>query len=225
MAIDCWNHLDSETLHAACLQAQAALDAAQITANASKAQGELTLWAGIVAAVGALIAGGLAYWGALRTAKLNEDIHKARVATYRFKMRMAVREVLDQATNHLNSANHQVADYEASNAKNTVAFQNTLYVTPSELRPEDWENHATLGFNAVEALHRAMNALSEAYRFGDEMRNNKMANQQSRIPTVTEVANPDGTRTITSDIAVTQNVKVAQELVHALEILRDRIEQ
>ena len=73
-------------------QALATIEAAKIAAGATAR----AAWIQAAAALGAIVAGALAYFGAVRQVRLEEHAHEARTVAYRFRLGMVVEDFLAQ---------------------------------------------------------------------------------------------------------------------------------
>jgi hypothetical protein len=127
-------------------QALATIEAAQIAAGATAR----AAWIQALAALGAIAAGGLAYFGAVRQVRLQERAHEARAVAYRFRLCKVVEEYLMHIAAACAAAREQLAAYQANGG--SARITSFRVVRPRTLHDENWEAHALLGRRAVELI-------------------------------------------------------------------------
>jgi hypothetical protein len=126
--------------------ALATLEGAKITAQATAR----AAWVQAGAAVGAIIAGGLAYFGAVRQVRLQERAHEVRAVAYRFRLSKIVEEYLAQIAAACSVAKQQLSSFEVD--RGSVRITSFRITKPQTLHDENWEIHALLGRRAVELI-------------------------------------------------------------------------
>lgn len=126
--------------------ALATLEGAKITAEAT-ARGA---WVQAGAALGAIIAGALAYFGAVRQVRLQERAHEVRAVAYRFRLSKIVGEYLARVSAAGAVAKGQLSKFEAD--RGSARITSFRVVQPRTLQDENWEMHALLGRRAVELI-------------------------------------------------------------------------
>jgi hypothetical protein len=126
--------------------ALATLEGAKITAQATLRAG----WVQVGAALGAIIAGGLAYFGAVRQVRLQERAHEVRTVAYRFRLSKIVEEYLAQIAAACSVAKQQLSSFEVD--RGSVRITSFRITKPQTLHDENWEIHALLGRRAVELI-------------------------------------------------------------------------
>jgi hypothetical protein len=207
MLPDCAS-LSSDTLTAACWQAESAASAALTVADGAFWQAWLTFIAGALAAAG----GFLAYLAATRESRRLDSVHRARTSAYRFMLRMKAQSLRDDAAISLSIASEQLANYRDGD---TGALQVHHIVRPPEFMPDQFERHALLGLEAQRAIHDTDEAADAAYRIADQMRN-KTVNEPYGIKEGSRTEHPDGSVTFEGDIAVSQYALISRVLVNAV---------
>jgi hypothetical protein len=111
------------------------------TIEAAWIQGGFTFAAGLVA----LVAGALAYCGAINAAtiqtRLENEKHESRVSAYRNRIAEVAVKLRDLCF---------INGIHLSNEPDTVRVE--LFTIPEELHPKNWHDHAMLGDKAVTAI-------------------------------------------------------------------------
>jgi hypothetical protein len=123
--------------------ALATIEGAKITAEATAR----SAWVQTGAALGAIVAGGLAYFGAVRQVWLQERAHEVRAVAYRFRLSKIVEEYLAQVAAAVAVAKQQLANFRAD--RGSVRITSFRVTRPQTLHDENWEIHALLGRRAV----------------------------------------------------------------------------
>jgi hypothetical protein len=127
--------------------ALATLEGAKITAEATAR----AAWVQAGAALGAIIAGALAYFGAVRQVRWQERAHEVRAVAYRFRLSKIVREYLAQIAAACTVAKEQqLARFNTGHG--SVPITSFRIARPESLQDENWEIHALLGRRAVELI-------------------------------------------------------------------------
>jgi hypothetical protein len=127
-------------------QAQATIEAARIGAAAAIH----AAWIQATAAAGAVVAGALAYIGAVRQVRFQERAQKVRALAYRFRLTRVVEEYYEQVVRACAAAQAQLAAFRSGKA--SVAIASFRLVQPRMLHDENWEAHALLSRSAVELI-------------------------------------------------------------------------
>src|SRR3981189_1122118 len=99
--------------------ALATFEGAKITAEATAPPA----WVQAGAALGAIVAGGLAYFGAVRQVRLQERAHEVRAVAYRLRLSKIVEEYLAQVAAAVSVAKQQLSNVKAdrgSGGRNSV---------------------------------------------------------------------------------------------------------
>ena len=126
--------------------ALATIEGAKIAAQATTR----AAWVQAGAAFGAIVAGALAYFGAVRQVRLQERAHEVRAVAYRFRLSRIVEEYLAQIATASSVAKQQLSSFEAERASARItSFQ---IARPQTLHDDNWEVHALLGRRAVELI-------------------------------------------------------------------------
>jgi len=128
------------------LQAQATIEAARIAAAAAIH----AAWIQASAAAGALVAGVLAYIGAVRQVRLQERAQEVRALAYRFRLLRVVDEYHQQVARACAAAEAQLAAFRSGSP--SVAITSFQLVQPRTLHDDNWEAHALLGRRPVELI-------------------------------------------------------------------------
>jgi hypothetical protein len=123
--------------------ALATIEGAKITAEATAR----SAWVQAGAALGAIVAGGLAYFGAVRQVWLQERAHEVRAVAYRFRLSKIVEEYLAQVAAAVAVAKQQLANFRAD--RGSIRITSFRVTRPQTLHDENWEIHALLGRRAV----------------------------------------------------------------------------
>src|SRR2546423_10633303 len=118
--------------------ALATLEGAKMTAQATTR----AAWVQAGAALGAIIAGGLAYFGAVRQVRLQERAHEARALAYRFRMSKVVEQYLAHIAEACSAAEDQLAAFQARGG--SVPITSIRVTKPRTLHDGKWEEHALL---------------------------------------------------------------------------------
>jgi hypothetical protein len=126
--------------------ALATLEGAKMTAQATTR----AAWVQAGAALGAIIAGGLAYFGAVRQVRLQERAHEVRAVAYRFRLSKIVEEYLAQIAAACSVAKQQLSNFETN--RGSAQITSFRITRPQTLHDENWEIHALLGRRAVELI-------------------------------------------------------------------------
>src|SRR3984893_6014163 len=126
--------------------ALATIEGAKIAAQATTR----AAWVQAGAAFGAIVAGALAYFGAVRQVRLQERAHEVRAVAYRFRLSRIVEEYLAQIATASSVAKQQLSSFDAERASARItSFQ---IARPQTLHDDNWEVHALLGRRAVELI-------------------------------------------------------------------------
>jgi putative oxidoreductase len=144
-------------------QAAATIAAAHITADA-------TVRASLIqaaAAVGAIGAGTLAYFGAVRQVRLQERAHEARAVAYRFRLSKVVQEYLAQVETAYMAAHRQL---DTPGTQAAAPITSLFTQRPQTLHDDNWEAHALLGPQAVELILAIDDASLRLAQFDAEIR-------------------------------------------------------
>ena len=123
--------------------ALATFEGATITAEATAR----SAWVQAGAALGAIVAGALAYFGAVRQVRLQERAHEVRAVAYRFRLSKIVEEYLAQVATAVSVAKQQLSNFKAD--RGSVGITSFRVTRPQTLHDENWEVHALLGRHAV----------------------------------------------------------------------------
>jgi hypothetical protein len=123
--------------------ALATIEGARITAEATAR----SAWVQAGAALGAIVAGALAYFGAVRQVRLQERAHEVRAVAYRFRLSKIVEEYLAQVAAAVSVAKQQLSNFKAD--RGSVGITSFRVTRPQTLHDENWEMHALLGRRAV----------------------------------------------------------------------------
>jgi hypothetical protein len=123
--------------------AMATFEGAKITADATAR----AAWVQVGAALAAIVAGALAYLGAVRQVRLQERAHEVRAVAYRFRLSKIVDEYLGRIAAACSVAEQQLASFEAN--RGSVRITSFRITKPQTLHDENWEIHALLGRRAV----------------------------------------------------------------------------
>src|ERR1700704_5584482 len=123
--------------------AMATFEGAKIMADATARRA----WGQVGPALGAIIAGALAYFGAVRQVRLQERAHEVRAIAYRFRLSKIVDEYLGRIAAACSVAEQQLASFEAN--RGSVRITSFRITKPQTLHDENWEIHALLGRRAV----------------------------------------------------------------------------
>src|SRR5258708_225311 len=89
--------------------AMATFEGAKITADATAR----AAWVQVGAALAAIVAGALAYLGAVRQVRLQERAHEVRAVAYRFRLSKIVDEYLAQVAAAVSVAKQQLSNFKA----------------------------------------------------------------------------------------------------------------
>jgi hypothetical protein len=127
-------------------QAQATIEAARIGAAAAIH----AAWIQATAAAGVVVAGALAYIGAVRQVRFQERAQEVRALAYRFRLTRVVEEYYEQVVRACAAAQAQLAAFRSGKA--SVAITSFRLVQPRMLHDENWEAHALLSRRAVELI-------------------------------------------------------------------------
>lgn len=199
----------SNEIQAAHIAAQAAICSAWI-------QGLLTFAAGSFA----IFAGYLAYRGALRQVKLEEDRHTARVAAYRFRIIALTDELERLAGGCLNLATMTVENFHKYGSSSPLAF--TRLSPVPDLSGAHWESHALLGQSAVRAIHTVNSRLCRYMSFQQDAVQERLTSgsvsKHSRPNPPTE--QEDGSLELTYTLAAEVNETLSRELVDSIKELK-----
>ena len=123
--------------------ALATIEGAKITADATSR----AAWVQAGAALGAIAAGAMAYFGAVRQVRLQERAHEVRAVAYRFRLSKIVDEYLAQIAEAAAVARQQLSSFEAHCG--SVRITSFRIAAPQTLHDENWEVHALLGRRIV----------------------------------------------------------------------------
>src|SRR4030081_3556073 len=123
--------------------ALATIEGRRITAEATAR----SAWVQAGAALGAIVAGALAYLGAVRQVRLQERAHEVRAIAYRFRLSKIVDEYLGRIAAACSVAEQQLASFEVN--RGSVRITSFRITKPQTLQDENWEIHALLGRRAV----------------------------------------------------------------------------
>ena len=93
--------------------ALATFEGAKITAEATAR----SAWVQAGAALGAIVAGGLAYFGAVRQVRLQERAHEVRAVAYRFRLSKIVGEYMAQIAVAVTVAKQQLANFKGDSTR------------------------------------------------------------------------------------------------------------
>jgi hypothetical protein len=133
-------------------QAQATIEAARLAATATLRGA----WIQAAAGFSAIIAGCLAYFGAVRQVRLQERAHEIRALAYRFRLSKVVETYLAQVNEAFSAAKQQLSAYEVNRC--SAAITSFRIAMPPTLQDGNWEVHALLGRRAVELILTAEEA-------------------------------------------------------------------
>jgi hypothetical protein len=128
------------------IDADATIAAARITAAATIR----AAWIQAGAAAGAIMAGAMAYLGAVRQVRLHERALEARAMAYRFRLSRVVDEYLAKVTVARAEARRQLEAFQAN--QTSASITSFALEQPQMLHDENWEVHALLGPRAVELI-------------------------------------------------------------------------
>jgi hypothetical protein len=196
---------------------QAIIQAASITAAATRQAAYVQAAAGLAVVVAAFVAGRSAYKSATRQVRLQESQAEARADAYKFMLSLVAQDLLAQAAVEYSEARSQLDRHGAGRPPEVLT--GTRFTMPPELKPDNWQDHAMLGIAAVRAIRYLHEALTEAMRFNQEMRG-KQWYEISDNPTLGNATNePDGGVSFARDIGVENHYKVADELLKAAKNL------
>ena len=123
--------------------ALATLEGAKITAEATTR----AAWVQVAAALAAIVAGALAYFGAVRQVRLQERAHEVRAIAYRFRLSKIVDKYLARIAAASAVARQQLSSFKAD--RGSVRVTSFRITKPKTLHDENWEVHALLGRRAV----------------------------------------------------------------------------
>jgi hypothetical protein len=199
-------------------QATATIAAAHITADATM-RAALTQ-AG--AAAGAVAAGALAYFGAVRQVRLQERAHEARAVAYRFRLSKVVQEYLGQVETAYATARRQL---DAPDTQPSARITSLFTQRPQTLHDDNWEAHALLGPRAVELILAIDEASLRLAQFDAEIRHADLttdAHFQAGTPTPDDAAG-EGTASYTPRRAIVDYVDVLEQLHRSLIELQDEL--
>lgn len=143
-------------------QAAATIEAARIAADAAVR----AAWIQAGAALGAIAAGAMAYFGAVRQVWLQERAHEVRALAYRFRLSRIVNEYLAQGA--LAAARRQLETFRDDGGSERIA--SFRVGRPQTLHDENWEVHALLGRRAVELILVIDETSERLGRFDREIR-------------------------------------------------------
>lgn len=196
---------------------QAIIQAASITAAATRQAAYVQAAAGVAVVVAAFIAGLSAYKSATRQVRLQESQAEAKAEAYKFMLSLVVQDLLEQAAVEYSEARSQLDRHNAGELPEVLT--GTRFSMPPELKPDNWQDHAMLGIAAVRGIRYLHEALSEAKRFNQEM----WGKQWDEISDKPTFGNPKeaqgGAVTIPMDIGIVNHFKVADELLKAAKNL------
>jgi hypothetical protein len=207
------------TRFAADPEALATIEAAKITAEATTQQA----WVEAAAVIGAVVAGGLAYFGAVRQVRLQERAHEARALAYRFRLGKLVGEHLAQITRAWEAARQQLTAFEGD--RGSVRITSFRVAMPQSLHDENWEVHALLGRRAVELILIVEDASRRLAAFDREIGDEALhtdSHFDAAPPTLVEEC-PDGTAVYAPQAAIIDYVQVLEGLQRALAALQDEL--
>jgi hypothetical protein len=192
-------------------QAAAMIAAAHITADATMRAA--LLQAG--AAVGAIAAGALAYFGAVRQVRLQERAHEARAVAYRFRLSKVVQEYLAQVDAAYAAACRQLATPDTQAA---APITSLFTQRPRTLHDDNWEAHALLGPRVVELILAIDDASLRLAQFDKEIRRaNVTTNAHFQAGTLTPSAETtEGPVIYAPKPAIDDYVAVLEQLHRAL---------
>jgi hypothetical protein len=150
-------------IDAAVIAADATIKAAQMAAEATRFGAWIQSGATVLAGALAIGAGWLAYRGALRQVRLNEDQHRARTDAYRMKIFNVASELEEMVA----LAELDVMRQEGRLATLGEDEDETLYRGTDEWEGweefslSNWADHALLGARAVHQIHSVRQRLNE----------------------------------------------------------------
>jgi hypothetical protein len=202
-------------------QAQATIEAARIGAAAAIH----AAWIQASAAAGALVAGVLAYIGAVRQVRLQERAQEVRAMAYRFRLLRVVEEYHDQVARACAAAEAQLAAFRSDSA--SVAITSFQLVQPRTLHDDNWEAHALLGRRAVELILTIDDLSLRLAQFDQQIRSegtrtdSSFANATLRQDDVKEAGQPAHV----PEHAIVDYVEVLKRLRAALEALVVELEE
>lgn len=202
-------------------QAQATIEAARIAAAAAIH----AAWIQASAAAGALVAGVLAYIGAVRQVRLQERAQEVRALAYRFRLLRVVEEYHQQVARACAAAEAQLAAFRSGSL--SVAITSFQLVQPRTLHDDNWEAHALLGRRAVELILTIDDLSLRLAQFDQQIRSegtrtdSSFANATIRRQDVKEAGQP----THVQEHAIVDYVQVLDQLRAALAALIVELEE
>jgi hypothetical protein len=162
--------------------ADTGLNEARATILAGSIQGVMTLLAGF-AAIGAAA---VAYKGALRQVSLAESQHNAWVTAYRIKLLLVTENLRTLTVREYIRASGNLARYRRSRGKYPLKVR--LFEEPTEFSESDLKNHALLGEEVVQEIHRCRTELRHLIRFQREVIEHSLSvDTISNFPTTYEI--------------------------------------
>jgi hypothetical protein len=205
-------------------QALATIEAARITAEATAR----AAWIQAAAAIGAITAGALAYFGAVRQVRLQERAQEARAAAYRFRLSNVVERYHAQIAKALGIARQQLkAFYGHDGSAHIISLQ---VVKPEPLHDENWEVHALLGRRAVRLILIIDETSLRLAQFDNEIRQDNIATDAHfesaaarKAAAEADDGAADGGARPESESAIVEYVRVLDVLHQALTDLKHEL--
>jgi hypothetical protein len=196
--------------------ALATIEGAKIAAQATTR----AAWVQAAAALGAIVAGALAYFGAVRQVRLQERAHEVRAVAYGFRLSKIVEEYLAQIATASSVAKQQLSSFDAD--RDSVPITSFRVATPHTLHDENWEVHALLGRRAVELILTVDDASRRLAEFDreigqDQVRTDAHFKSATLKPVVERVCEGDGYR---PENAIVDYVETLDRLQRALADLK-----
>jgi hypothetical protein len=153
------------TYEAAHVQAEAAIRAAEIGAQAAWDAAMLQISAAIIAAVAALIAGRWAYRAAIKAAErqtqLENHKHNTRVKAYSIRQEALLNIIIKDLVWETTTTSLKIKYFDKVKDKSgKFIFKMPITKEPEEWKNEQWENHAILGNLFVKKLIAAKGKLN-----------------------------------------------------------------
>jgi hypothetical protein len=170
---------------------------------------------------GAIGAGAMAYFGAVRQVRLQEHEHEARALAYRFRLIKVIQEYLAKVTKAYNEARRQMeALRDGSGSFSITSF---AVERPPALNDENWESHALLGPRVVELILAVDEASLRLAQFDKEIQDKGIKTDSHFVSGTMARRTDDGDISYERKQAIVDYVEVLEQLRQALMDLQKEL--
>lgn len=152
-------------------QIDPAIEAARIGAHAMRQ----AAWIQAGGTTLAVVAGALAYFGAVRQVRIQERHDKARRSAYRFRLRKIVESFKGTARLSSIGPRAQLASFQRLGGSQVIQPWGSELHFPVELNDVHWEDHAMLGELVVARILVAKDAMDKLSAFDQQVREGRTA--------------------------------------------------